>query len=368
MVILGENLDENYESLLWRQEPQDFLEPSIIFSLRILSLYGSFEKRSLCRTVLKIFQDKLPFLRYNCLHSIREENMETKDLKVLLKAIELGSLSKASMELGYSTSAGSHIIERLEAQLGVSLLERSHSGVTSTRECDALLPYIRSILGEQDQMQKLAERLASKISSQLNIGSISSVSVSWLPEIVDSFLERFPEVHITTFDGSYTEIVQWLQDDTIDCAFLPAGVLKSFSFLPLRSDPFHVVFPKGHPLSEKETVHPLELRGYHVIIQAEGLNLDAPALTNILLDESTHVSSVHLRDLSVLSMVRHNRGIAILPELLIRNAGAPDIDSRPLRTGESRTICLAINNANGTVPSPVVKQFAAHVVTWATQE
>ena len=66
-------------------------------------------------------------------------------------------------------------------------------------------------------------------------------------------------------------------------------------------------------------------------------------------------------------MVRQNRGIAILPELLIRNAASQGIDSRPFSTGEKRTICLAVNKANGTVPSPVVQHFVDHVTAWATE-
>ena len=293
--------------------------------------------------------------------------METKDLNVLIKALELGSLSKASTLLGYSPSAGSHIIERLEEQLGVSLLERSHSGVAPTEDCKMLLPSIRSILDQQMQMQNLAEKLSSRMSAQLNIGSISSVMASWLPEICDSFLQKFPWVNITTFEGSYPEIMRWLQDDMLDCAFLSAGVQASFNFFPLRSDPFLVVFPTGHPLSQKESVHPLELRNYDVIIQAEGLSYDAPALLQMIPHKYPRLTAAHLRDLSVLSMVRQDKGIALLPELLVHNAAAKGIDSRPLSTGEKRTICLALKNENGTVPSPVVQHFVDHVTAWATE-
>ena len=80
-----------------------------------------------------------------------------------------------------------------------------------------------------------------------------------------------------------------------------------------------------------------------------------------------HVSSVHLRDLTVLSMVRQRRGVAILPKMLIRNADAQGIDSRPLSTGEKRTICLAFSSAGGGISSPVIKRFSDHVVAWATK-
>lgn len=292
--------------------------------------------------------------------------METKDLSVLLKAIELGSLTKASTELGYSPSAASHIIERLEEQLGITLLERSHTGVGPTKNCELLLPSIRSILEQQELIQSLAVKLSSSMSGQLNVGSISSVAVSWLPDIFDSFLNQFPWLNITTLEGSYPEVERWLQEGKVDCAFASAGIHGSFTFLPLRSDPFCIVFPKGHPLSQKESIHLLELRGYNVFIQAEGLEYDAPSLIRMIPKSDTRITPVHLRDLTLLSLIRRGRGIAILPEMLIDHAGTQDIDSRPLSTGDKRTICLAYNNANGAVPGPVVQSFIDHVVSWAT--
>ena len=293
--------------------------------------------------------------------------METKDLNVLVKALQCKSLTKASMELGYSSSAGSHIIDRLEAQLGVTLLERSHTGVSPTPDCSALLPYIHTILQQQATLEKVANKLGTKMSAQLNVGCISSVAISWLPQIIDSFHEKFPWININIFDGTYEEMERWLQDGTVDCGFLTSGTRCAFSLWPLRSDPFYVVMPKGHPLSEKESIHPLELQGYHILVPSEGMSYDAGKVIKMIAQSNSHIASARWSDYSVLSMVRQGRGITLLPELLIRNVGLEGIEARPLSTGEKRTVCLAVNNPDGEAPGPVVKQFIDHVVDWATK-
>ena len=49
-----------------------------------------------------------------------------------LKAFERNSFSDAARDLGYTQSAVSQMIKSLEAELGVTLLVRSRSGVTLT--------------------------------------------------------------------------------------------------------------------------------------------------------------------------------------------------------------------------------------------
>lgn len=60
-----------------------------------------------------------------------------------LKVFERNSFSDAARDLGYTQSAVSQMIKSLEAELGVTLLVRSRSGVTLTYEGRHLLPYIR---------------------------------------------------------------------------------------------------------------------------------------------------------------------------------------------------------------------------------
>ena len=57
-----------------------------------------------------------------------------------LKTIETGSITQAAAELGYTQSAASHALRRLEQSLGTQLLQRLHMGVCLTENGRALLP------------------------------------------------------------------------------------------------------------------------------------------------------------------------------------------------------------------------------------
>ena len=59
--------------------------------------------------------------------------MKKSKYEVFMKIIEYGSLSRAAMYCNYSQSAVSQIVASLEEELGVTLLNRNHAGVSMNR-------------------------------------------------------------------------------------------------------------------------------------------------------------------------------------------------------------------------------------------
>ena len=60
--------------------------------------------------------------------------MDDKRLRALLTAVQCGSFGKATAQLGYTQSAMTHMVNKLEAELGCTLLTRSSHGVRLSEE------------------------------------------------------------------------------------------------------------------------------------------------------------------------------------------------------------------------------------------
>ena len=58
-----------------------------------------------------------------------EVPMDDSKLRALLTAVQCGSFGKAAVQLGYTQSAMTHLVSKLEAELGCTLLLRSSKGV-----------------------------------------------------------------------------------------------------------------------------------------------------------------------------------------------------------------------------------------------
>lgn len=105
----------------------------------------------------------------------------------LQKIVETGSFTKAAKALGYTQSSISQMIASLENELAMKLLTRSRSGVKLTIEGTELYPYIkRSIIGYQ-AMQEKANEIKGLETGIIRVGTISSVTCHWMPELIKGF-------------------------------------------------------------------------------------------------------------------------------------------------------------------------------------
>ena len=104
--------------------------------------------------------------------------------EIFSTVVELGSLTKAGETLGLTQSAVSHAIASLESEWGFSILNRGRSGIHLTSNGERVLKYIREILKWNEEMvQEIANINGLEIGT-VRIGTISSVSIHWLPEIM----------------------------------------------------------------------------------------------------------------------------------------------------------------------------------------
>ena len=84
--------------------------------------------------------------------------MESEKCRVLLCAIDKGSITAAAEAMGYTISGVSRMMAALEAEVGFPLLRRSREGVTPTNECCRLLPSFREMVAQAEQCRQIAGR------------------------------------------------------------------------------------------------------------------------------------------------------------------------------------------------------------------
>ena len=109
-----------------------------------------------------------------------------------LTTVEYGSFTKAAEILHYSQSGISRMIQDLETEWHVTLLERGKSGVRLTSDGIRLLPYIKNICRDYQELQTEIDDLNGLQSGILRIGAFTSVSSYWLPNIISAFKKDYP--------------------------------------------------------------------------------------------------------------------------------------------------------------------------------
>src|SRR5580700_2318250 len=186
--------------------------------------------------------------------------MELRHLRYFLVVGELLSFTKASAQLRIAQPALSRRIQDLEDEIGVDLLKRSPRGVSLTAEGKLFLEKTRSLLKLADESVEQVRALARGQFGELHIGYSPTPTVEILPPALAAFQKAFPHVNVLLHDASQRELVEGLQNGTLELAITPGTAnlqIEGIKFEVLRGYPLSVALARTHPLARFKAI-PLE--------------------------------------------------------------------------------------------------------------
>lgn len=130
------------------------------------------------------------------------------DLAVFLAVAEERSFTRAAIRLGTSQSAVSQTLRRLEAELGLRLLNRNTRHVAPTDAGDKLIETIRPALDDIHARINALNALRDRPSGNLRITASRHAIDTLLWPKVSRLLETYPEVSIELWaDNAFTDII-----------------------------------------------------------------------------------------------------------------------------------------------------------------
>lgn len=278
--------------------------------------------------------------------------------KALLKVIKVGSYTKAAEILGYTQPALSQMIASLEKEIGITLLYRSRYGVRLTPEGERLLPTIEKTVQQYEELRRLEEEIKGLDSGIVRIGTVSSVSCHWLPNIIRRFWAAYPNVQLVLYQGDYTSICDWARTGAVDFGFVNPAAAQGLQTQTLRTDPFVAVLPKEHPLAQKSVVSLQELAAEPYLLLEEGCYSEPLEAFR----KATITPNIRLRmhdDYSILSMVEQGLGYSLLAELVLQKT-AYEVTALPVEEPILRTMALVMKDRRSL--SAAAKTFMQFVL------
>lgn len=288
--------------------------------------------------------------------------MNFQQYEALLKTIELGSFTKAAAELGYTQSGISHMLAALERECGCTLLYRDRSGVRLSSDGEVLLPLFRTVENAQKELLAKLSELQGLEAGLISIGTVTSVSVHWLPSIIQEFHAAHPQIQFRLRYGQdYVEIEKWLSEGLVDCGFigLPA-TYPNLNLHTLRRDAFVAVLPREHPLASRAGVSLHELADQPFIRLEEGNDNEIAALFSKS-GIQPKVCFTAWDNQTILAMVSKGLGVSVLTELMF--ADSPyDVVAVPLEPAAYRDLALATRREGELTAA--VQTFIDTTVDW----
>ncbi|MDD3140124.1 MAG: LysR family transcriptional regulator [Lachnospiraceae bacterium] len=243
--------------------------------------------------------------------------MDINTYKLFVTVAETANISHSAILLGYTQSGISHSMKRMENEFGFKLFIRDRYGVHLTPVGNELLPKIRKLLTINEQVEQFVSDVHGIETGTLNIGTFPSISIHWLPKILNNFHKNHPQIQIHLKEGGTNDLYNWVQNRQIDFALYNLQPDQNIEFLPIKKDEFLALFPLDYPLDKNITAYPVKAFESRPFILSEP-NIDHD-IQQLLFEQHVTPNILYSSrdDYAIMSMVENNLGISILPELMI---------------------------------------------------
>ena len=177
--------------------------------------------------------------------------MELRQLRAFVKVVEVGSISRAALDLNVVQSALSQQITKLESELSTRLLQRSPQGVTPTEAGVAFFREAQLTLRHAEQAVRVAQE--SRLSGTVSVGLAPTTAAVLGMPLMRALRERYPDVRlhmVESLSGHLTSMLNARQLDLavlFDSHLLPSPELKAarrWSVMPLLEEDLFFISAK----------------------------------------------------------------------------------------------------------------------------
>jgi LysR family tcuABC transcriptional regulator len=169
--------------------------------------------------------------------------MELRQLRYFVRVVELGSMSRAALDLDLVQSALSQQISRLEGELSTRLLQRSSKGVVPTEAGLAFFREAQLTLRHAEQAVRAAQQ--ARLSGTVSVGLASTTAVVLGVPLMQAMRERYPDVRLHLVESMSGHLTSMLNARQLDLAVLfDTGEARRWSVMPLLEEKLYLMSPR----------------------------------------------------------------------------------------------------------------------------
>ncbi|MCA9911625.1 MAG: LysR family transcriptional regulator, partial [Anaerolineae bacterium] len=243
--------------------------------------------------------------------------MNLGQLEVFVAIANSGSLKKGAEAVGLTHSAVSYSLSKLEAELGVKLLDRGKHGITLTRIGEVVLSHARNIIAELEIIRQQTSRERGLHVGKIRFACVPQVPSRLLTGIIREFQHQYPDIEVVLFQGHETEVLEWLDNRLVDAGTVmqPNGYPLAVPFL---EDQIYVLLPKDHRLAQEPRVGLQYLENEPLI----GRSREVEATTE--LNPTSAFRTLQLQyqvteTQTAVAMVAEGMGITMVPRMVLED-------------------------------------------------
>jgi LysR family transcriptional regulator for metE and metH len=292
--------------------------------------------------------------------------IEFRHLRTIKAIHETGGLARAADLLNMTQSALSHQIKGIEDQAGVALFARRSKPLRLSAAGLKLLAAAERILPQMDALEADFAGLVSGKFGRMHIAIECHACFEWLLPVLEQFRKAWPQVDVDIRPGLAFDALPALRREEVDLVISSDPEdLDQTDFTPIFDYEPVFVASVNNPLAEKDVIEAADFREQTLItypVDRARLDIFSQLLTPAKVEPAA-VRQVELTAV-ILLLVASNRGVAVLPDWVVRQVKYnADYVTRPLTRGGMTRRLYAATRAEDTH-----RPFVAHFLRLARQE
>ncbi|WP_103350768.1 LysR family transcriptional regulator [Amycolatopsis sp. CA-128772] len=292
--------------------------------------------------------------------------IEVGALRALRSVAALGTLARAAEELGFTASAVSQQIKRLERQVGVPVLAPAGRGVVLTPAGQAIVDSAPEVFQALERCAEAAKSVsAGAPRGSLRVAAFSTAIRGLLAPVVPRLAARCPQLRVEVTEQDPDEALRSVGAGTADLALVhdadglpPSPPAPSLVSRWVHTDVGDLVMSRTHPLAAGP-LGQAELAGHAWVTSPPGtvchqwfrrLFADAPAEPDVRHSVDDFATQ--------LSLVASGQVVALIPRLARPPLGE-ELIARPLARAPRREVRAAWRRS--AEASPAIRAVLAEL-------
>lgn len=297
-------------------------------------------------------------------------NLSLRQLELFTATMRAESFTEAAETLSISQPALSVAIRKIEAELGLTLFDRTTRSVTPTPDGRHLAAVAEDLIRNfKVAMQGVAAR-ADGLHGRLTIAVLPSIAASLLPRALMALQEKYPGIDVAIRDVMHERAVAMVADGLADFAITTRiAETAALAYDEIGADRIHLVCRNDHPLAKgKGPVQWAALEGHPYVAMAGSTSVRRLADAVLLQADFALQPRYEVEQIaSAIALVSAGLGVTALPSLTFSMFSDARLTTRPL-TGPDLSRQIGFLQLKGRQLSAPARALAEEIrAAWSAQ-
>lgn len=258
--------------------------------------------------------------------------MDLKEQRYVVTLADTGNLTKAANKLGISQPALSLYIKNLERQFGELLFSRENRRITPTYLGEIYIAKAREILGIGKEFQEELGHIKNGSKGKVSFGIPYWQSANVLPKVLPIFKSEFPDIEVVVKEvEDEHDLLSLLDERRIDLGIVERPV-AGYSQTMITEEKLFALVSSKNDLAKTEAG--VELDSFKSAILVHESEHETSHLTSYLKNNLKSTAGIIMPLKSqdaILSLVRRDYGLAIMPESALDDLDMKSITALPVK-------------------------------------